>query len=202
MVRVGDFYEANGYDAFLLVQHAGLNWMGNSLQAGAPVPNRHALFRSLTDAGLSVVVVEEVTQLIGAGRAAAKTKIKAKAKARAVAQVLTPASPRYFYGRLEGDLGRAGGAGGAATAAGEGNSPEAPMKALYVGLAWSVMGFRWAQTRKRQPIGGMRCVAMGCARGRRPRPCSCFSSVPFVNFPLLPLLLLLLFLLLPPPQPG
>jgi hypothetical protein len=39
LVRVGDFYEAFGADAVLLVEHAGLNPMGGKPRAGCPWRN-------------------------------------------------------------------------------------------------------------------------------------------------------------------
>lgn len=39
LVRVGDFYEAFGADAIMLVEHAGLNPMGGKPRAGCPWRN-------------------------------------------------------------------------------------------------------------------------------------------------------------------
>lgn len=38
-MRVGDFYEAFGADAIMLVEHAGLNPMGGKPRAGCPWRN-------------------------------------------------------------------------------------------------------------------------------------------------------------------
>ncbi len=56
-MQVGEFYEAVGYDAVMLVQWAGLNPMGNrSPRAGCPVVNlRRVLHALVGEAGISVV---------------------------------------------------------------------------------------------------------------------------------------------------
>ena len=59
LVRVGDFYEACGVDAVMLVEHAGLNPMGGKCRAGCPVVNVQATLTDLTAAGLTVAVYEE-----------------------------------------------------------------------------------------------------------------------------------------------
>ncbi len=69
-------------------QHAGLNPMGTRLpRAGCPVVNLRRTLRDLTDAGLSVVVCEELAPLPGR-----------KTKNRFEAGIVTPASPLYVYG--------------------------------------------------------------------------------------------------------
>jgi hypothetical protein len=61
LVRCGDFYEAVGFDAVLLVEHLALNPMGNTAEhraprAGFPKANLRPMLRRLTDeAGLAVV---------------------------------------------------------------------------------------------------------------------------------------------------
>lgn len=59
--QVGEFYEAVGTDAVLLVQHAGLNPMGagNPPRAGCPRQNLRRTVEDLVKAGLSVAVCEE-----------------------------------------------------------------------------------------------------------------------------------------------
>jgi hypothetical protein len=62
LCRVGEFYETMGYDAVLLVEYANLNPMGADpviARAGCPKQNIHRTLRDLTDAGFSVVVIEE-----------------------------------------------------------------------------------------------------------------------------------------------
>ena len=62
-MQVGEFYEAVGIDAVLLVQHAGLNPMGDGVppRAGCPRQNLRRTVDDLVGAGLSVCVCEEVS---------------------------------------------------------------------------------------------------------------------------------------------
>ncbi|XP_058210068.1 DNA mismatch repair protein MSH1, mitochondrial isoform X2 [Rhododendron vialii] len=65
LCRVGDFYEALGIDACILVEHAGLNPFGglrtDSIpRAGCPVVNLRQTLDDLTRNGYSVCIVEEV----------------------------------------------------------------------------------------------------------------------------------------------
>ncbi|KAI3871879.1 hypothetical protein MKX03_012915 [Papaver bracteatum] len=65
LCRVGDFYEAIGIDACVLVEHAGLNPFGgvraDSIpRAGCPVLNLRQTLDDLTSCGYSVCIVEEV----------------------------------------------------------------------------------------------------------------------------------------------
>ncbi|XP_072987924.1 DNA mismatch repair protein MSH1, mitochondrial isoform X1 [Typha latifolia] len=65
LCRVGDFYEAIGFDACILVEHAGLNPFGglrsDSIpKAGCPVVNLRQTLDDLTRSGFSVCIVEEV----------------------------------------------------------------------------------------------------------------------------------------------
>eukprot|EP00962_Isochrysis_galbana_P017216 scaffold4951_cov106-Isochrysis_galbana.AAC.1 len=60
LIRCGDFYEAYGLDALLLVEHAGLNPMGRKARAGCPVGNLQPTLDCLTAAGLTVAVYEEL----------------------------------------------------------------------------------------------------------------------------------------------
>ncbi|KAJ8442713.1 hypothetical protein Cgig2_001806 [Carnegiea gigantea] len=65
LCRVGDFYEAIGIDACLLVEYAGLNPYGglrsDSIpKAGCPVVNLQQTLDDLTRSGYSVCIVEEV----------------------------------------------------------------------------------------------------------------------------------------------
>lgn len=58
VVQVGEFYETMGTDAVMLVQHAGLNPMGQGdpPRAGCPVVNLRRTISDLVEqAGLSVV---------------------------------------------------------------------------------------------------------------------------------------------------
>ncbi|KAI3882371.1 hypothetical protein MKX03_028071 [Papaver bracteatum] len=65
LCRVGEFYEAIGIDACVLVEHAGLNPFGglrsDSIpRAGFPVMNLRQTLDDLTSCGYSVCIVEEV----------------------------------------------------------------------------------------------------------------------------------------------
>jgi hypothetical protein len=88
LLRVGDFYEAFGVDAVMLVEHAGLNPMAGKCRAGCPWRNIQNTLDSLTDAGLGVAVYEELNSTKG------RTK---SIKDRYLAQVVTPGYPTYLY---------------------------------------------------------------------------------------------------------
>jgi predicted GIY-YIG superfamily endonuclease len=89
LVRIGDFYEAWGIDAIMLVEHAGLNPMGDSCRAGCPKGNIQQTLNSLTEAGLSVAVYEEVN--------VAGSRSKRVKKERYLSQVVTPGRPVYLH---------------------------------------------------------------------------------------------------------
>lgn len=96
LCRVGEFYEAVGFDACILVEYAGLNPMGGTRcdtvpKAGCPVMNLRQTLDKLTQNGFSVCVVEEVQ-----GPSLARTR-----KERFVSGHAHPGSP-YVYG-LAGD---------------------------------------------------------------------------------------------------
>ncbi|PSC67198.1 mitochondrial-targeted muts 1, partial [Micractinium conductrix] len=96
LVRVGEFYEAVGIDAVLLVQHAGLNPMasgaGRPPRAGCPRQNLRRTVADLVAAGLSVVVCEETPEGYSYG------SMRTKQKQRFVAAVVTPANPHLLHG--------------------------------------------------------------------------------------------------------
>ncbi|KFM25783.1 DNA mismatch repair protein MutS [Auxenochlorella protothecoides] len=104
LVRVGEFFETVGIDAVLLVQHAGLNPMGDPESTGA-LPRagcpRQNLRRTVSDlvegAGLSVVVCEEEPEAYSYG------SVRARQKTRYVAAVVTPAAPHLLLGLGGGD---------------------------------------------------------------------------------------------------
>lgn len=92
--RNGEFYEAFGYAAVLLVELCGLQPMGsNAFRAGFPLQNVESSLRRLTDAGLSVVVIEQVppARVFGGAR---KSRLE-----RIVGGVVTPSSPTYTWGQ-------------------------------------------------------------------------------------------------------
>ncbi|KAL4440153.1 hypothetical protein ABPG75_003154 [Micractinium tetrahymenae] len=100
LVRVGEFYEAVGTDAVLLVQHAGLNPMGagNPPRAGCPRQNLRRTVEDLVKAGLSVAVCEETPEPYSYG------SMRTKQKQRFVAQVVTPANPHLLHGLVDEDV--------------------------------------------------------------------------------------------------
>ncbi|KAG2727771.1 hypothetical protein I3760_01G173700 [Carya illinoinensis] len=89
--RVGDFYEAIGIDACILVEYAGLNPFGglrsDSIpRAGCPVMNLRQTLDDLTRNGYSVCIVEEVQ-----GPTQARTR-----KSRFISGHAHPGSPYVF----------------------------------------------------------------------------------------------------------
>lgn len=96
LCRVGEFYEAIGIDACILVEYAGLNPFGglrsDSIpRAGCPVVNLRQTLDDLTRNGFSVCIVEEVQ-----GPTHARTR-----KSRFISGHAHPGSP-YVFG-LVGD---------------------------------------------------------------------------------------------------
>lgn len=92
LCRVGDFYEAIGIDACILVEYAGLNPFGglrtDSIpRAGCPVVNLRQTLDDLTRNGFSVCIVEEVQ-----GPVQARSR-----KGRFISGHAHPGSP-YVYG--------------------------------------------------------------------------------------------------------
>ena len=96
LIRVGEFYEALGFDAVLLVMHAGLNPMGATgvPRAGCPLVKVQETLDRLTHRGFAVVVCEEVPSMNPYGQ-------RAPPKERYVAAVVTPASPQYVVGAAD-----------------------------------------------------------------------------------------------------
>ena len=109
ITRVGEFYEAFGIDALLLIEHCGLNSMAGKARAGCPLKNIQATLDCLTNNGYRVAVYEEVTDtdasLGGKGLSGGP---KARIKNRMLAQIVSPASPTYLYNLVLGDSGSAG----------------------------------------------------------------------------------------------
>jgi len=94
LIRVGDFYEAFGFDAVILVQYAGLNPMGylGVPRAGCPHQNIAQTLRDLTKAGFTTVVCEEVPEPPSLTR-------RTKRKQRFIAGIVSQASPEYVFHR-------------------------------------------------------------------------------------------------------
>jgi hypothetical protein len=81
----------------MLVEHCGLNPMGNKAKAGCPIRNVQATLDSLTEQGFRVAVYEEAPDtdaLAGAGAAGGS---KSRIKSRFLAQLVSSASPTYLY---------------------------------------------------------------------------------------------------------
>ena len=88
LCRVGEFFEAFGVDALLLVEHCGLNAMGLKSRAGCPRSNVQQTLDGLTNAGLTVAVYEE---------AQSGALTTAGLKRRYLAQVVSPSTPTFFH---------------------------------------------------------------------------------------------------------
>jgi len=121
LMRVGDFYEGLGYDAAMLVMHAGLNPMGMSgvAKAGCPAVKIQETLDRLTSRGYSVVVCEEVPVM-------AKYGAPSPPKDRYIAAIVTPASPNYVKGAASA---------GEDVDFGDGGAPP------VIGLASSALGY-------------------------------------------------------------
>ncbi|CAD7949938.1 unnamed protein product [Amoebophrya sp. A120] len=91
LTRVGDFYEAWGFDAVLCVQFCGLNPMGGKAKCGCPKSLVQQTCDALTTQGFSVAIYEEVAGDV------VKRK-NAQLKQRFLAQIVTAAQPTYRYG--------------------------------------------------------------------------------------------------------
>ena len=86
-VRCGEFFEFYLCDAIMANEYCSLAPMaGQFPRAGCPLGNLQSVANSLTEAGFSVVVVEQALST-GRGR-----------KQRFIAQVLTPSSPSWTFG--------------------------------------------------------------------------------------------------------
>lgn len=98
LTRVGEFYEAFGIDAVLLVEHCGLNAMANKARAGCPLKNIQATLDGLTSAGFRVAVYEEANDTDASkGGGASLVGNKSRIKNRMLAQIVSPANPTYLY---------------------------------------------------------------------------------------------------------
>ncbi|XP_024984574.1 DNA mismatch repair protein MSH1, mitochondrial-like isoform X2 [Cynara cardunculus var. scolymus] len=97
LCRVGEFYEALGFDACILVEYAGLNPFGGLRsdsvpKAGCPVVNLRQTLDDLTRNGFSVCIVEEIQ-----GPIQARSR-----KSRFISGHAHPGSP-YVFGLVEDD---------------------------------------------------------------------------------------------------
>lgn len=95
--RCGEFYEALGFDACMLVEYANLNPMAPRSdtvpRAGCPIMNLRQTLDQLTHQGFSVCIVEEVQG----------PQAKGQLKERFVAGHAHPGSP-YVYGLVSADV--------------------------------------------------------------------------------------------------
>jgi hypothetical protein len=94
LIRVGEFYEAFGVDALLLVEHCGLNAMGMKARAGCPIRNIQQTLDGLTNVGLSIAVFEEVEPSTSSKD---NNNNSSNIKSRFLAQVVNPGSSTYVY---------------------------------------------------------------------------------------------------------
>lgn len=97
LVRCGDFYEAFGIDAILLVEHCGLNPMAGKARAGCPIRNIQATLDGLTEQGFRVAVFEEGTDTDASRGVGATGGAKSRIKSRFLAQLVSQAAPTYLY---------------------------------------------------------------------------------------------------------
>jgi len=92
----GDFYEAYGIDAIMLVEHCGLNAMASKAKAGCPIRNVQQTLDCLTANGFRVAVFEEASDT-DAMSARAPGGSKSRIKSRFLAQIVSAAAPTYLY---------------------------------------------------------------------------------------------------------
>ena len=107
LTKVGEFYEAFGIDAILLVEHCGLNSMAEKARAGCPLKNIQATLDSLTSKGFSVAIYEEAADTDSSTGPGATSGSKSRLKSRFLGQLVSPANPTYMYGLVMSNLGLA-----------------------------------------------------------------------------------------------
>ena len=179
LIRVGEFYEALGYDAVMLVMHAGLNPMGGAgavPRAGCPLLKVQETLDRLTSKGIRVRRLRRGSVMNPLGQ-------RAPPKERYVAAIVTPASPQYVVGAadagddvaFDGDapppvVGVASGAVGYTVVSVEsricaGRRPRGTHRG-ECGCAVSLRGYRSAAVSSREPGRRFR-GARGGVRGHR-----------------------------------
>jgi MutS domain V len=84
----------------MLVEHCGLNPMGNKAKAGCPIRNVQATLDCLTEQGFRVAVYEEAPDTDASAGAGAAGGSKSRIKSRFLAQIVSSASPTYLYDLL------------------------------------------------------------------------------------------------------
>ncbi|XP_026192993.1 uncharacterized protein LOC34618243 [Cyclospora cayetanensis] len=105
LTQVGDFYEAYGVDAVMLVEFCGLNPMGGKPKAGCPKGSVQAVLDCLTAEGLTVNVYEELPVPPGLG---SRALLLRTLKTRVLTQVVSPAAPLFLPSHLslfQGEIG-------------------------------------------------------------------------------------------------
>ena len=103
ITRVGDFYEAFGLDAILLIEYCGLNAMVGKARAGCPIKNIQATLDCLTTSGFRVAVYEEAADTDASAGSGASGGSKSRLKQRMLAQIVSSASPTYLYDLILGN---------------------------------------------------------------------------------------------------
>lgn len=103
ITRVGDFYEAFGLDAILLIEYCGLNAMAGKARAGCPIKNIQATLDCLTTSGFRVAVYEEAADTDASAGSGASGGSKSRLKQRMLAQIVSSASPTYLYDLILGN---------------------------------------------------------------------------------------------------
>eukprot|EP01043_Picozoa_sp_COSAG02_P029841 COSAG02_NODE_1876_length_10570_cov_3.717887_3_plen_573_part_00 len=89
LVRVGDFYEAHGLSAVMLIEHGNLNPMGSwKSRAGMPNENIQKTLDDLVRAGLTITVCEE------------REPERGTKKERFIADRITTHNPQYMHNSL------------------------------------------------------------------------------------------------------
>lgn len=138
LTRVGDFYEAYGIDAIMLVEHCGLNPMALKARAGCPWRNIQDTLDKLTNSGFRVAVYEEDDRERKEGNGKWKRMSEGndevelvvdtsdvdgsvgdsgngskgnKLKTRYLSQVVSSANPTYMHGLVLSDDYSVGGGG-------------------------------------------------------------------------------------------
>jgi DNA mismatch repair ATPase MutS len=91
LIKVGNFYEASGVSAIVLIEFCGLRPMGShlSMKAGSPLSTIQRILDQLISANVPVVMVEE--------------KKYGSLIDRYVSQLISRANPVYFYGPISDD---------------------------------------------------------------------------------------------------
>jgi predicted GIY-YIG superfamily endonuclease len=157
LIVVGEFVESYGIDAAFLAEYCGLNPMGKSglAKAGTPVANIQNIITSLTNEGLSVVILEQASN------------VGKKRKTRFIAGVCTPESPVYTFGL-----------------ASTGKTVDFPYQAPYFSLRESTLGLDlvavYPDERKclvYESLGIDQCTSLLLASGHGMSTLDCYGEI-------------------------